>query len=371
MKKISIFGKSKKKHEKRIPLHPSLFDQIPPIVKENLYFEEGYASELGVSDSFLRDEFGGTAPREELYDIGDVWVLPKPEIDDFKYFKEGKILWGWPHCVQGYDIAQAAIDSKMTLVAWEAMHGGSDTTHVFYRNNELAGYAAVQHMMMLSGKTGYFGRKLRAGVLGFGATARGAINCLKSLGIVDISVFSQRPSYLINAPIESIDYRKIKVNSEGVLLESNSYQEFKKPVEELKNYDIVVNCVLQDPINPVMFIEENDISSIEKPIDIIDISCDKGMGFSFAIPTTFDNPVFNYGKFIKYYSVDHTPTLYWDSASYELTKSLIDFLPSFVDGTWKENKILEKAIEIEDGQIRNEKIIDFQKRSRIYPYEVK
>jgi len=196
---------------------------------------------------------------EELFDIGDVWLLPKPEKEDYKYFSEGKILWGWPHCVQGFDIAQAAIDAKMTIVAWEAMYGGLDKTHIFYRNNELAGYAAVQHMMMLTGKTGYFGRKLKAAVLGFGATARGAINCLKSLGIVDITVYSQRPSFLINAPIESISYKQLRKIDGSTLLESEKYQQFSKAAEVLSEYDVVVNCVLQNPIDPVMFIEENDI----------------------------------------------------------------------------------------------------------------
>lgn len=368
MHKISVFGSSCKKNEKRIPIHPALFEQIPEYMRNQLIFEKGYASSLGVTDSYLRENFGGVVSREELFSLGDVWLLPKPEKDDFKFFSEGKILWGWPHCVQGFDIAQAAIDAKMTLVAWEAMYGGSDRTHVFYRNNELAGYAAVQHMMMLTGKTGYFGRRLKAAVLGFGATARGAINCLKSLGIVDVSVYSQRPNHLLNAPIESITYKQMLRRDGKTFLEGNRYQDFVTPVEVLREYDVVVNCILQDPVNPMMFIEEQDIGSINKQMDIIDISCDRGMGFYFARPTTFDEPSFNVGTNINYYCVDHTPTLYWDSASYEITRSIMSYLPHFVNGDWKENPVLAAAIEIEKGLIINNKIIQFQKRSSDYPY---
>nr|AXL04893.1 alanine dehydrogenase [Aeromonas hydrophila] len=368
MHKISVFGSSCKKNEKRIPIHPALFEQIPEYIRNQLIFEKGYASSLGVTDSYLRENFGGVVSREELFSLGDVWLLPKPEKDDFKFFSEGKILWGWPHCVQGFDIAQAAIDAKMTLVAWEAMYGGSDRTHVFYRNNELAGYAAVQHMMMLTGKTGYFGRRLKAAVLGFGATARGAINCLKSLGIVDVSVYSQRPNHLLNAPIESITYKQMLRRDGKTFLEGNRYQDFVKPVEVLREYDVVVNCILQDPVNPMMFIEEQDIGSINKQMDIIDISCDRGMGFYFARPTTFDEPSFNVGTNINYYCVDHTPTLYWDSASYEITRSIMSYLPHFINGDWKENPVLAAAIEIEEGLIINNKIIQFQKRSSDYPY---
>lgn len=369
MRKISVFGTSCKKNEKRIPIHPALFEQIPKKVRSQLIFEEGYASSLGVTDSYLRENFGGVVSREELFSLGDVWLLPKPEKEDFKFFSEGKILWGWPHCVQGYDIAQAAIDAKMTLVAWEAMYGGSDRTHVFYRNNELAGYAAVQHMMMLTGKTGYFGRRLKAAVLGFGATARGAINCLKSLGIVDVSVYSQRPNHLLNAPIESITYKQMLRRDGKTFLEGSRYQDFVTPVEVLREYDVVVNCILQDPVNPMMFIEEQDIGFINKQMDIIDISCDRGMGFYFARPTTFDEPSFNVGAHISYYCVDHTPTLYWDSASYEITRSIMSYLPDFIDGTWKNNPVLAAAVELENGMVVNKKILAFQKREPEYPYK--
>ncbi|HGU1609265.1 TPA: hypothetical protein ACM7BQ_004770, partial [Escherichia coli] len=97
------------------------------------------------------------------------------------------------------------------------------------------------------------------------------------------------------------------------MFESDQYQTFIRPIEVLKNYDIIINCVLQDPTNPMMFIDENDAPLIKKQIDIIDISCDKGMGFYFAEPTTFERPSFKVGKYINYYCIDHTPTLYWDS----------------------------------------------------------
>ena len=249
----------------------------------------------------------------------------------------------------------------MTLIAWEAMYGGNDKTHIFNRNNELAGYAAVQHMLMLQGINGYFGKKLKAAVLGFGATARGAINSLKSLGINEITTFSNRPQFLIKSPIESIDYKRIFTENRVVYLESNS-QEKKEPIDVLKNYDIIINCVLQNPTSPIIFIKNNDIDKITKKTTIIDISCDKNMGFEFASPTYFDEPFINISENIKYYSIDNTPSIYWDSASYEITKSLIPFLELFISNLWEKDPIIKNAIEIQNGIIKNKKIIEFQKR---------
>lgn len=369
MKKIAVFGKSNKKHENRIAIHPDFFDKIPQRIAKNLYFEAGYGERFNISDKTISTMFGGVLTRSELYDNCDVWLLPKPSSEDYQYFSPNKILWGWPHCVQGIDIAQAAIDNKMTLVAWEAMYGGSDHTHIFYRNNELAGYAAVQHMMMLTGQNGYFGKKLKAAVLGFGATARGAINSLKSLGFNNITVFTQRDSYLINAPVESVNYEKIVTEDKKTLLGINNGLHNSASV--LSDYDIIINCVLQDPMNPLMFIDNNELSLFNKKTSIIDISCDEGMGFFFAEPTTFEKPTLTINNNITYYCVDHTPTLYWDSASYEITKSILDFIPLFVNDDWFDNDILKNALEIRDGLIVNKKIIEFQNRESTYPYKIK
>lgn len=255
----------------------------------------------------------------------------------------------------------------MTIVAWEAMYGGNDNCHIFYRNNELAGYAAIQHMMMLVGRNGYFGNKLSAAVLGFGASARGAISSLKSLGIENITVYSRRPSYLINGPIQSVDYQCIKTfNDECYLSEDNVYL---KASEILSTYDVIVNCVLQDPLNPLVFITQDDIEFFDRQTEIIDISCDKGMGFEFAVPTTFERPIIKPSDLINYYSVDHTPTLYWDSASYEISKAVLAFIGLFLDNNWVNNDTLKNATEIFNGKILNKKILAFQSRNKSYPHD--
>lgn len=86
------------------------------------------------------------------------------------------------------------------------------------------------------------------------------------------------------------------------------------------------------------------------------------MGFEFASPTYFDEPFINISENIKYYSIDNTPSIYWDSASYEITKSLIPFLELFISNLWEKDPIIKNAIEIQNGIIKNKKIIEFQKR---------
>jgi alanine dehydrogenase len=152
---IGVFGTSQKQHEKRVPIHPDQIDWIDKDVRKHLLFEEGYGERFGMDDGELSKLTEGVVSRQDLFEQSDVVLLAKPSLEDFRQMKEGTIHWGWPHCVQQRVITQEAIDRKLTLIAWEAMHRwskhGDWQMHVFSKNNEIAGYAGVFHAMGLNG----------------------------------------------------------------------------------------------------------------------------------------------------------------------------------------------------------------------------
>ncbi len=72
-----------------------------------------------------------------------------------------------------------------------------------------------------------------------------------------------------------------------------------------------------------------------------------------------------------YYAVDHSPSFYWESASWEISEALLPFLPTVIEGPdkWKKNKTILKSIEIRNGVIQNPKILSFQNREKEYPHK--
>jgi alanine dehydrogenase len=121
-----------------------------------------------------------------------------------------------------------------------------------------------------------------------------------------------------------------------------------------------------------MFIAPDELERELKPgALIIDSSCDEGMGFPFARPTTFENPIVPVGNAF-YYGVDHTPSYVWDSASWEMSKCFIHYLPIVMGGlqSWEQSETVRRAVEILDGVIQNPKILSFQKREPDYPHRV-
>jgi alanine dehydrogenase len=314
---LGVLGTSTKENERRLPIHPAHIDRIDADLRAKTFLEQGYGANYGVSDAHLAPQVAGMLPRDELIATADVVLLPKPTLADVTALRDGQVLWGWPHAVQDAPMTQLAIDKRLTLIAWEAMNhwtaDGSFMVHVFHMNNELAGYSSVLHSLSLEGTTGHYGRQLSAAVIGFGNTARGAITGLQAL---------------------------------------------------------VVNCVLQDTDAPLMFVSDDELGYFTPGSLFVDVSCDLGMGFACARPTSFEEPTFQVGDGITYYGVDHSPAYLWNSATWGISEALIPYLRPVMGGpaAWEQDVTIRLAIEIHQGVVQNPKILSFQRRATDHPH---
>jgi alanine dehydrogenase len=304
-------------------------------------------------------------------------VLPKPTQSDVKVLREGQVLWGWPHCVQDAELTQLAIDQRLTLIAWEAMNHwtsrGVFDVHVFHGNNELAGYCSVLHALSLVGSTSHYGRRLTAAVIGFGNSARGAVTGLGALGVNDVTVLTMRETAAVASPIPSATLQHLERSREDpsrTLTRVDESEELVPTAQFLAGFDIVVNCVLQNTDAPMMFVMDEELEHFAPGTLFIDVSCDEGMGFESAKPTSFEEPLLTFGHGVRYYGVDHTPSYLWNSATWEISCALIPFLRPVMEGpsAWEASQTIRRAIEIRDGVIQNPKILGFQHRSPDYPH---
>lgn len=370
--RLGVLATTRKADEKRLPIHPTHLEKIDADLRERMILERGYGLRFGITDAELEPLVGAMASREEIIALADIVLLPKPQASDLEDLREGQVLWGWPHCVQDRAITQLAIDKKLTLIAWEAMnHWQSDGgfgLHVFHKNNELAGYCSVIHALELCGSTGDYGRRLTAAVIGFGATARGAVTALNAHGIHDVRVLTNREVAAVGSPIPSVDI--IQFEHTDVASTVNTEDGPVALAPYLAENDIVVNCTLQDPNAPLTYLRVDDLAAFRPGSLIVDVSVDEGMGFEWARPTSFADPMFTVGDSTNYYAVDHSPSLLWNSTTWEISEALLPFLRTAMEGpsAWASSDTIRRAIEIEDGVVRNPAILEFQERSADYPH---
>ena len=375
--KMGVIGTSKKEDERRVPIHPKHLNRLPESIRKQLIFENGYGAPFNMDDEEITEQTGGMAERSEiLTDIGSV-IIAKPILSDLKELKEGGILWGYPHCAQQMEVTQTAIDRKQTLIAFEDMFVwtpyGQMGRHTFYKNNELAGYSAVIHALQLKGIDGHYGNQRKVIIFSFGAVSRGAIYALKAHGFRDITICIQRPDHEVREDVLDVNYVRIRKGEENeprmlVVVHDGS----ERPLLDLINEsEIIINGTYQDTNDPIDFIKEDEKTRLKPGTLIIDVSCDEGMGFYFAKPTTFKNPIISVDQ-IDYYAVDHTPSYFWESASRSMSAALVLHLPSVVAGreSWKQNKTIQNAINIDKGVIVKDNILRFQSRQKAYPHLV-
>jgi alanine dehydrogenase len=372
---LGVVATSRKRDEYRLAIHPEHLGWIDTDLRRRIFIERGYGRRFGISDDQLAPQVGGLRSREQIIDECDAVVLPKPTEEDLDAMAPGKVLWGWPHCVQDAVITQAAIDRRLTLIAWEAMNYWTDeghfSLHVFHKNNELAGYCSVVHALQLMGTTGAYGRRLRAAVISFGATARGAVTALFALGVHDVTVLTHRGVASVAspmAPARLVHYDR-DPDHPGRTLALNT-PAGGSVAEALAEHDIIVNCILQDTDEPLVFVSRDELGLFRPGSLFIDVSCDEGMGFEWARPTSFADPMLTLPGGARYYAVDHSPSYLWNSATWEISEALIPYLATIMSGedAWDADMTIRRAIEIRAGVVQNHKILSFQSRSSTFPY---
>jgi alanine dehydrogenase len=372
---IGIVGTSRKPDERRVPIHPEHLSRLPAVVRSQLVFETGYGAPFGIPDADIAAQSGGIASRAALLADAGTVVIAKPVLADLQELREGGVLWGYVHCAQQRAITQAAIDRRQTLIAFEDMFiwgpDGRIGRHTFYKNNEMAGYCAVLHALQLKGIDGHYGNQRKAIIFSFGAVSRGAIYALKAHGFRDITICIQRPDHEVREEVLDCHYVRIEPGTKGeARMMVVQHDGSRLPLGDLiGEAGIVINGTFQNPAIPVDFVTRDEAGCLQPGCLVIDVSCDEGMGFYFAKPTTFRDPMFKVGG-VDYYAVDHTPSYLWESASRSISAALVVYMATMARGRagWESDPTLSRAVNIDGGVIQKPAIVSFQKRQPEYPH---
>lgn len=311
---------SHKENEKRRALIAPDIEKIQH--KDCIFVEQGYGDVLGYTDEDYRQAGINVVSREEVLSKD---IICDPKIGDAEYLEKlhEQTIFGWIHAVQNRDITDKIIASKLNGYGWEDMY--EDGRHSFWRNNEIAGEAAVFHAYMCHGVFPY---NTKAAVLGRGNIARGAIKTLNYMG----------------ATVVQYDRKQ-----EGL---------FRK---ELDRYDVIVNGILWDTTRKDHIIYREDLKRMRRNSLIIDVSCDRNGGIETSVPTTIEHPIYEVDG-VTHYVVDHTPSLFWKTATESLSAEFVKYIDSLIEDRALESPVLAECHNFEKGIILDNRINMFQGR---------
>lgn len=318
MLKTMGFPISHKENENRRAIVPAHLKNI--VHPEMLYFEKGYGMVLGIDDSEYEAYGSHIVPHKDTLQK-DIICDPKVGDADYLMDLDKQTIFGWIHATQNRDITDKLLKSGLTAFAWEKMF--QKGRHVFWRNNELAGEAAIMHAFQCYARMPY---ETKVAVIGRGNTARGAIKVLNMLG-ADVHQYERKTEELLR--------------------------------DELGQYDVVVNCVLWDVMRKDHIIYREDLKRMKHNSMIVDVSCDKNGGIETSIPTTIEEPTYVIDG-VLHYAVDHTPALFHKTFTWNNSKVIWKFINELQSEKYDE--ILSEALIIKDGKIIDDEIKKFQGR---------
>lgn len=294
---------------------PSDLKSIPR--PDMLVFEEGYGHSIGIPDDAFLAQGARIAPRSEVLSQP---VICDAKVGDARYLQElgeGQAVFGWVHAVQNRFITDKLVSKKLTAIAWEDMFEGP--RHVFWRNNEIAGEAAVLHAFTLFGR---LPQACKVALLGRGNIARGAYRVLTALG-AEVTTYGRGMDELLR--------------------------------RELPRYDVVVNGALWDPVVGGHAVRREDLDRMKRPALIIDMSCDRHGTIETSEPTTIASPVYEV-EGVLHYAVDHTPALVAVTASEAISAAVAPYLPALIEGRAASDPVLGPAVILDKGRILDERI---------------
>lgn len=309
---------SHKENEKRRCLLPKDIERIKN--PQFIFIEEGFGEVLGFSDNDYSSQGVNVVSRLEVLTKD---VICDPKIGDADYLDKlnNQVLFGWVHAVQNREIVDTIMDRKITAYAWEDMY--ENGRHVFWRNNEIAGEAAVFHAYMCHGVFPY---NTKAAILGKGNIARGAMKTLNYMG-ADIVVYDRKTEDLFRM--------------------------------ELPMYDVVVNAILWDTSRKDHIIFKKDLKRMKKGSLLIDVSCDRNGAIETSTPTTINDPIYIVDE-VTHYVVDHTPALFWKTTSESISNEVVRYIDFLIEE--KSNDVLTKCKNFQNGSICDIRISQYQNR---------
>ncbi|MDN6731110.1 MAG: N(5)-(carboxyethyl)ornithine synthase [Atopostipes suicloacalis] len=285
--------------------------------KENLFIEESYGEVLGYEDAAYEKMGAQIVSRKTALSKDIICDLKINHAQYLKQLVPKQSVFGWLHAETNSELTQLLVEKKLTAIAWEKMYDAG--RHVFWKNNHIAGEAAILHAFTLFGK---LANECKVALLGRGNVSMGAHKTLSALG-ADVKIFNR----------DTVPHL----------------------TEELADFDMVVNGVMWDKSREDHLIYKKDLSKFKDHSMIVDISADENGAIETSRPRNFKDPIYEVENVI-HYTVNHTPTIYNRSVSRSISREVSTYIDPLIEEKVKENQVLSKAMVIENGKILRDKI---------------
>lgn len=356
--KIGIV-KEVKNNENRVALPPAGAYELIQFGHE-VYVESDAGKGSAITNEAY-EQVGATIVdrAQDAWNCDLVLKVKEPMESEYKYLREGLILFTYLHLAANKPAAQALIDNKVTAIAYEGVRLDSGTLPLLAPMSEIAGRMAVQigaqFLESLSGGKGI----LLAGVPG---VQKGNVVIIGG-GVAGTNAAQIAVGFGANVTILDVSMPRLKeldIQFDGKVqtLLSNAFN----ISEQIKTADLVIGAVLLPGRKAPTLVTREMVREMEDQSVIIDIAIDQGGIFETASKaTTHDDPTY-IEEGVIHYAVANMPGAVAKTGSYALSNRTLEYIKLLanvpLEEALKSNEALARGVNTYKGHLVEEGIAE-------------
>jgi alanine dehydrogenase len=348
-----------KNNENRVAMTPAGVLNLLKFGHE-VYIEQG----AGIGSGFTDEDYLSAGAKlvnsaEEAWSKEMVMKVKEPLPSEYKYFREGLILFTYLHLAPEPELTKALIDHKVIGIAYETVQLPNRSLPLLTPMSEVAGRMApqigAQFLEKVNGGKGI----LLSGVPG---VQRGAVTIIGG-GVAGTN--AAKMAIGLGAKVTIIDLNPERLRqlddifgSDVTTLMSNPYN----IAEAVKESDLVIGAVLIPGAKAPKLVTEEMIQSMKPGGVVVDIAIDQGGIFETTDRiTTHDNPTYvKHG--VVHYAVANMPGAVPRTSTIALTNVTVPYAIQIANKGYKqaclENEALLKGINTLAGFVTYEAVAE-------------
>lgn len=296
---------------------------------------------------------------EEAWSMEMVMKVKEPLPSEYKYFREGLILFTYLHLAPEPELTKALIDNKVVGIAYETVQLANRSLPLLTPMSEVAGRMSAQigaqflekvyggMGILLSGVPGV--QRGVVTIIGGGVAGTNAAKMAIGLG-AKVTIIDLNPDRL--RQLDDI------FGSDVTTLMSNPYN----IAEAVKESDLVIGAVLIPGAKAPKLVTEEMIKSMKPGSVVVDIAIDQGGIFETTDRiTTHDNPTYEKHGVV-HYAVANMPGAVPRTSTIALTNVTVPYAVQIANKGYQraclENEALLKGINTLSGFVTYEAVAE-------------
>ena len=321
----------------------------------------------GVGSGFTDEEYVKAGAEildnaKDIYAAADmIYKVKEPLEEEYKYLREGQILFTYLHLAPDKEQVKALIDAKVTGIAYETVQLADNSLPLLAPMSEIAGRMSVQVGAYLLQKTNDGNGILLGGVPG---VEPGHIVIIGGgnvgLNAAKMAVGLGAKVTILDLVIERMRYITDIMSNRVVTLMSNSYNISKSVAEA----DLVIGAVLIPGAKAPTLVTEKMVKHMNPGAVIVDVAIDQG-GSVETIDrfTSHENPYYvKHG--IVHYSVPNMPGAVPRTSTFALSNATMPYALQIAnkgaETAMRDDPALLKGLNVYKGKVTNKAVAEAQ-----------